>query len=523
MTRSIEPEGERPEGEDDGEGGFDLARLKQLLGFFARAARRHPTLAITTAVFVSLMAIAAAALMPRSYSTDVRIMAQRNLVLPALGNPRRAVPNDADNPTRGVADTIMKRDNIVALVKQLNLVDRWDSTRPSALRLKDALSAKIFGPLDEERKLQALVGMLETRLMVQTDLDSVTITVDWSSPDIAYELVTAVQKNFLEARYDAEIAVISEAISILEARAKGESENVDTALGALTKLEQQRRGGGPPAAPSSAASNELSLRAPGAAPAPPAPAPVPLQRRTTPAPSGSSADASLTEALEEKRRQIKQLEDDQRRRLAEAQSKLSEVQVTLGPLHPTVLDLQQKIEALRQPPPELLARKEEERAIAHQIAEATAAASRDPAQRWQPVFPRPIAAATASSDVGMNMLLATRDDATTAYARQRLQAASFEYTELLNRIDSAKIELDVARASFKYRYSVVRPPSVPSRPRKPNVPLIVFGGIAGAILLGILLSGIRDIASGRFIEVWQVERRLKLPVLGDVNLPRWYS
>ena len=81
-----------------------------------------------------LVGIGIAMFAPRWYRSDVRILAQRNLVLPALGNPGRAVPREADLPTKNAADTILQHDNIVALVKQLDLLDRWQATRQPAQR-----------------------------------------------------------------------------------------------------------------------------------------------------------------------------------------------------------------------------------------------------------------------------------------------------------------------------------------------------------------------------------------------------
>jgi hypothetical protein len=43
--------------------------------------------------------------------------------------------------------------------------------------------------------------------------------------------------------------------------------------------------------------------------------------------------------------------------------------------------------------------------------------------------------------------------------------------------------------------------------------------LLAAPLLGMLLAGIRDLLRGRFVEPWQVERHLNLPLLGELNLP----
>lgn len=85
------------------------------------------------------------------------------------------------------------------------------------------------------------------------------------------------------------------------------------------------------------------------------------------------------------------------------------------------------------------------------------------------------------------------------------------------RIDGARIEQDTARAAFKYRYSVVRPASVPKKPVKPDVAVIlVLSGVL-ALFSALVAGALRDWLSGRLVEPWQVERALELPVLAQVK------
>jgi capsular polysaccharide biosynthesis protein len=115
--------------------------------------------------------------------------------------------------------------------------------------------------------------------------------------------------------------------------------------------------------------------------------------------------------------------------------------------------------------------------------------------------------------------LLARDDPATAYARSKLQAVSQQYNEILNHMHLAKVELDVARASLKDTYSVARPAEMPTKARTPNVPVLLVAGLMGAILLGFVTPAARDLLTGRFIEPWQVEMSLKLPVLGELPAP----
>ena len=74
-----------------------------------------------------LAILALFSLFPATYHTETRILAQRNLVMPALGNPHRSVPIDSDTPTHSVSETILTRENLLALIADLDLPRRWDT------------------------------------------------------------------------------------------------------------------------------------------------------------------------------------------------------------------------------------------------------------------------------------------------------------------------------------------------------------------------------------------------------------
>jgi uncharacterized protein involved in exopolysaccharide biosynthesis len=85
------------------------------------------------------------------------------------------------------------------------------------------------------------------------------------------------------------------------------------------------------------------------------------------------------------------------------------------------------------------------------------------------------------------------------------------------RLDAARIELDTARAAFKYRYSVVSPAQTPRNPVSPNVMLIVLGGLLGGLFFAFFTGTVLDLWKGRIVEPWQVETQLKIPLLAQVK------
>ena len=493
------------EAASDGE--LTLEQLKELVGMFLRAPRRHPLLAALSFFATLLLGLGIAIFAPRWYECDVRILAQRNLVLPALGNPNRAV-RETDSPTKNAADTILQRDNMVALIKQLDLVDRWQAARQPIQRLKDKILAPLAGPRSDDDRLLDMIGLLDKQLAVGSDESSITISVEWPNRDLAFEIISFLQKNFLEARYDSNVNVIGEAIRILEERAKPESAEVDAALADLTRLEAQRR--------------QVLQGTPRVGARPPVGGGA--RRRTavsaavSPASSASPYDDDAGDSaaqLEEVRRRIHLIKDDRERQLLQAQNQLADERATLGPRHPTVLALGEKIAQLSATPPELQALTARERQLMADLARGAPVAKGPPPQGA--AAPQPDVATPSPSPVVESQL---RDDPEVALALSRLQAVSAKYSEMQSRIEAANIELEVTRAAFKYQYTVVRPAELPRKPSRPNVPLVLLLAVLSAALLTLLVPGGLDLMRGRFVEGWQLQRKLGLPLLGELNPPR---
>jgi uncharacterized protein involved in exopolysaccharide biosynthesis len=487
---------------------FDLERFKQLAGFFLRGPRRRPV--VSALVFFLTLGIGAgvAAFWPRSYGGNARILAQHNLVLPALDNPNRQVPRETDSPTKNAADTIMRRDNVIALVKQLDLVDRWRATRQPILRLKDRVSGAVSGPRSEQDRLLDLIGLVEKRLVVGTDDSSINISVEWPDREVAFEIVSLVLKNFLEASYDTNVKVISEAIHILEVRAKPQSDEVDAALEELSKFEALRR-------------TQLSmvsvLRTQRSRHTHVLVALAPSTSHSIP--GASNANENDPFQLEEVRHRIREAGDERRHRLDETQNQLADARATLGPLHPTVLALNGKLTELSAPPQEISALQARERELLAHVAKGSARHSSEPNGADSESLSsgaRPAASGAGAGDGAQDARADPGDDPSTAMARAKLQAASAKYNELLSRIEAANIELDVTRASFKYQYTVVRPPELARSPSKPNVPLVALAFSVISLFLMIFLPGGIDLLRGRFVEEWQLERALGLPLLGEL-------
>jgi hypothetical protein len=214
------------------------------------------------------------------------------------------VPREADAPTQAASELILRRDNLVAMVKQTNLLDQWDASRAPAVAAKDWLLGLLRGPPTEEDRLNALVGVLEKRLKVTTgEGGTVSIAIQWPAAQMAYQLVDAAQQNFIETRHAVEVSTITEAISILEWHAAAQGEHVQSVLDELRRAREA-------AAPASR---------PGERP--------PARRAALARAPATAQDQELAQAkaiLAARQRALADLEDYRRKRSAELQGQLAE-------------------------------------------------------------------------------------------------------------------------------------------------------------------------------------------------------
>ncbi len=367
-----------------------------------------------------------------------------------------------DLPARSAWELIHRRENLVALVEQTGLLENEgeEPGRGVMTRLLDLLR-----PPETERKeapIDVLVRTLNKRLVVNTEEGTIQIRLDWPNAHHAYQIVQAAVQSFLEARHLQEVTSIDDAIAQMEGRMATLKADLDAAIATARR------------------------RAPVATR-------VSAPRERPP----SEELVRLRSLLEAKARAARDVEEFRSRRMAELESQLTQARATLSDAHPTVEGLRRDIEALSRESPQLRALREEERKVR---AEYTARLAKEgyPAS----------AAGTAEPAVVVDAGGAREED-------PRVRDLRLQYEQMATRVTSARVDLDAARAAFKYRYSVIWPPEIPTEPYSPK-PLKVFGGgFAVALLLALLAAVLPDLLSGRIVEPWQVERQLNISVLGE--------
>jgi uncharacterized protein involved in exopolysaccharide biosynthesis len=466
---------------------LDYEATKEMVSLVVRSPLRHPKLAAAIFLFFTALGIVAALLVTPMYQASEVVVITRNVLTPNIGQQTNQ-PNDYD-PTTGVWEAVKGRDALVRLARQTHLVDK--------IQAPPARS----GPLTEEAKLQVAVKLLEYRLNIRPDGNTVAFIADWTDPQTAYELATGWVIDFLETRKATEMSGISDAIALLEEHAKTEREGIETALGEFIKVKT----GYVASAPTPG----------GAAPS----AGLPVYR---PAPPIGGPDPDLVKRLEDKKQQIRQTEDDWHRAKTEATARLNELLVTLTPSHPSVTALQRKVEQLSEEPANLKALKSEERSFLRELEAQVSLKAEKGTSRPQggsSILPQSLPSTLARSNTPMSKQDLEVADPASAMALENLQSRVHKFNQYEDEIGDKKLQLDVARGAFQRRYSIFKPAEMPTKPRYPIRVILVWGGALLGLLLSIGIAAGLDLAGGRFIEHWQVKRRLSLPVLGEVAGP----
>ncbi|HEX4381794.1 MAG TPA: hypothetical protein VH083_02550 [Myxococcales bacterium] len=458
---------------------FDYAKIKDYLLYLLGSISRHR--AFICALTAAVLAITALLLwgLPKTYHCETQILALKSTLLGKTVDPN-APEVWGEDPTLAARQAILRHDNLVELVRQTDLVSKYPDSRAPLLKLLDRLAPA--RSVSQEDRIAAMVGTLETRLDVQVGAGTVTIALDWPDAAMAYQLVDAAHRNFLEQRRATEMGPLEDAIGILELHTSSLREVI---VAGVERVEAARE-----------AANQRH----------PARAGVPATRR----PQRQTAEQKREElraALESKTRAIDAVEQPRRARLEELQTELADARKIFADEHPAVLGLRHQLELQQIDPPELRALKEQRDELRAESARRGAMDVAGGLLGRLPATARQLASATT----------AEIEDAPIEQAKEDLRFAMSKYLTLLDRIDSAQMHLESAQADFKHRFSVVTPAEVPRAPFKPKKPAILLGGLLGGLALAVFLSALRDLRRGLVFERWQVPRELGIPVLGEIH------
>jgi uncharacterized protein involved in exopolysaccharide biosynthesis len=487
----------------------DRERVRNYASFVAGSVRRHKVLIV--AVFVSIVGATVGGIFafPKTYHVETKALFQPNAALTVRGDGP-----GAESLTHVAGEMVLRRDNLVALVQQTDLLRYSRDHRAPVQRARDAIVHALRGKEDTEaERLDGEIMLLEKKFGVWTNESgsTVTIAIDWSDAPMACRLVDAAQKAFLDARYAREITALAESIGILSSHTTSLKADIDDAVGGIERMRPGADVAKADAAPQ--------------IPSPKVLLPV-ASRPVAPRVSGLDAELQpLRVEMQAKLQAIEGFEEFRRHRLSELQAQLAEARTTFTESHPVISDLKQTIAALSVESPEVTTLRREALSLKAEYDRRSAASEAQASAMGTPAFANaPARVATPPqlpSDV-LHVALDLREDRDPGmvYARGQLRDAMDKYASLRAQIQTAQIDLETAQAAFKYRYSVVTPAHLPTSPTQPNVPVVLLAAVVAGILCGLLLAVLVDVRAGRLLERWQIEDLLGRPILGEITLPR---
>ncbi len=479
---------------------LDLKFAMNLLGYAWGAVLRHMRLSLALFTVLFGATVSSLYLLPKTYHIETKLFAQRNPALALKGD------NQSEGPSHSAAETILQRDNLVAIVRQTDLLHEWYNRRAPLAHLKDVIAKALRKPETEQETIEWMTDVLEKKLSVWTPNEGVIqISIDWADPTMALRLIDAAEQNYLESRRATEVTAIGEQVSIFQSHALALRKDIDASVAAIEALRAAHLG--KPAATATAALSSTAASAP--------PTSAAASTRTHAQPDPELARIKAT--IEAKQRAINDLEEFRRRHLSDLKESLAEKSATYTENHPVIIDLRQTIASLSTESPEVLALRADVDRLQKELDEKTAAAAEVHAGSAVGVAagaPPPL----PNSIIRIEQEPADDRDPEMMYARTQLRDAMEKYSSLRAQIEMAQIDFDTAQAAFKYRYTVVDPPLYPKGPSKPKAILVVLGGLVGGLVVAILLAVMLDIRRGRFVAAWQVERTLELPVLAEMDL-----
>jgi uncharacterized protein involved in exopolysaccharide biosynthesis len=449
---------------------FGWATIFHWASFVLRAPLRRPWVAGVAFFFVFSLCCAAIFVVPYRYQVQATLLA---------GYPQATAlaPMARGQATPAAEAVLLRRDNLRKILRDTNFVEQYLEKRPWAIRKKDELFEKLRGkPRNLADLEQGLLDTLEERLWVDVRREAtVVITFRWWDPELARQVVEAAQNSFLDARRGTEIVAVGEAIRILESQQDLLHGDVELAIAAFERKQE-----------------ELRIATP--------------KPRQAPRQAGPDLQlVKLQEELASKQRLLEEVEEARRHRIAQLQGELVQQESIYAANHPVISSTRRVLQSLSEPPERLAELQGEVERLERQVLARGGQSER-----------RASAIAPAYEAIS----LPGADDSRLDFERGQLESLLRQHADLRGRIQGLRLEQELAEAAFTHRYSVVTPAQLPRGPIKPYPLMFFIGGLMGGLAFAIFATTAVDLRAGRVLERWQVEHGLDLPVLMDTRIDR---
>ncbi len=455
----------------------DLRRVREVAGYGVKSVWRHKGLFLLVVALVTVSAAALYESLPRTWRARAVLQMTPNPTLAATVNPRRYFTRDQGPSAEAALRAAAGQRFLLELVDRHDLAAHWEAHRSPLQKLRDAVKAQVSEPLTDEERRLIMLGTLESRLTVTWNGgERADIAIAWPEPKMARTLVQDVQQRFLELRRQQLTEGTRGAIAVLEGAVGAAQGEVDGAL-AVVEAERRRLRG------KSRSSTLRGMQAEGK--------------------WNQLPDAELmrlrTEILS-RRHTLSALEAQRSERVATTESEVRELATRYGEAHPAMADATRRLQALKSGSPELRALRDEERSL---LAEYVSLGGRE------------LDLVDSGSRPSVNEL--EDGDPRLANAREQLRLATARFTDMADRLQTARLELAATENTFEEGFSVVRPATAPMKPDAPSLVKMVAVGFLAGLLLALFAALWLDLRRGVLFERWQVERAVGAPVLSEVR------
>src|ERR1700749_3999794 len=122
-------------GGGDDDDGPNIA-IKERVAEAARSAKRRKGLSFVVVMICGALTVLGAIFAPRNYECEARVLVQRTAAITGNGT-QQLTEAEMNNVQKEYREQVMAKDNIVAIVRQKNLISRWDDMRQPHRRLID--------------------------------------------------------------------------------------------------------------------------------------------------------------------------------------------------------------------------------------------------------------------------------------------------------------------------------------------------------------------------------------------------
>jgi uncharacterized protein involved in exopolysaccharide biosynthesis len=490
---------------------IDVVEAGYVYGFVCRALQRHAVLARRVFWLSVGLGALAALLLPKVYRVDSRLLMHFSDRMAAMVNPDRKIPEVKEDPEhKDMLELLYSTDNLGHVVDDFDLPRRFEASRPVWMRAKDAAQQRLFGKISEIDKHQIFITMLTKNFFVRVDNEVLSFGVEWSDPDIALGLSEIAVARFLKMRRDIELAQIYDTVRLLERQASSMRTDIDATVGRMQKIFERK---------------QAQLRA-GVAADLGQPMPETVERVLTvykPTPAqlrANSAAALLRSRLRSKQSGHASARRSYETRLREAAMKVEQLGESLGPKHPDFIEAKKALERISQVPADLHLAQDEESRLLNQLRLVARRGGKGAAHLAIEI--KQNAAAQEKNENLANRSAAIlkkrlEDDPEVRAVLAEIRRREAAYEQLASRLEMARLEGEAANIAFESRYILTVPPTYPRTVVRPLALIALGAGIGGGLFLALLAALVADVAGRRVQESWQLQRFLKLRVLGEVD------